>query len=128
MVFMKRKGFTLIEVLAVIVILGLLIVIIVPVVNSLLKDSEDVLYEEQIDSIINASKKYMVEHYDLLPQGNSYYSISVDDLVSNGVIDNEIVMNPKTKEELDGCVIVSFNDSFNQYEYRYVESSDSLCR
>ena len=128
MVFMKRKGFTLIEVLAVIVILGLLIVIIVPVVNSLLKDSEDVLYEEQIDSIINASKKYMVEHYDLLPQGNSYYSISVDDLVSNGVIDNEIVMNPKTKEELDGCVVVNYNENFNQYEYRYVESSDSLCR
>ena len=121
---MEKKGFTLIEIMAVIVVLGLLIAIITPVVNNLLKDSEDTLSDEQISMIVNASKKYMVEHSELLPEmsDGSKTFIYIDDLINNGVIDNDKVINPKTKEELDGCVVVNYNDSFNQYEYNYSDS------
>ena len=116
---MNRKGFTLIEIMAVIVVLGLLIAIIVPVVNNLLKDSEDTLSDEQIDLVVKASQKYMVEHSELLPEGSAYSAVYIDDLINSGVIDNDSVIDPKTKEELDGCVVVNYNENFNQYEYNY---------
>ena len=114
-----KKGFTLIEVLAVIVILGLLIAIISPVVNNLLGDSEDVLSDKQVDSIVKASKKYMVEHSELLPEKSDSTAIYISDLIDNGVIDNDEVIDPKTKEEMNGCVVVNYNENFNQYEYNY---------
>lgn len=121
---MNKKGFTLIEVMAVVVVLGLLIAIITPVVSNLLKDSEDTLSDEQISMIVNASKKYMIEHSELLPEmsDGSKTFIYIDDLINNGVIDNDSIINPKSKEELNGCVIVNYNDSFNQYEYNYSDS------
>ena len=121
MIFMK-KGFTLVEVLAVIVILGLLVVIISPVVNNLLGDSEDALYDKQVDSIVKATKKYMVEHSELLPENSDSKAIYINDLIDNGVIDKDKVINPKTKEEMNGCVVVSYNHEFNQYEYNYKDS------
>ena len=114
-----KKGFTLVEVLAVIVILGLLVVIIVPVVNNLLGDSEDALYDKQIDSIVKATQKYMVEHSEFMPDEGGSTSFYLYELVNNGVIENNKIINPKTKEELDGCVVVSYNNEFNQFEYNY---------
>lgn len=114
-----KKGFTLIEVLAVIVILGLLIAMVSPVVNNLLGDSEDALSDKQVDSIVKASKKYMVEHSELLPENSDSTAIYISDLIDNGVIDNDEVIDPKTKEEMNGCVVVNYNENFNQYEYNY---------
>ena len=53
-----KKGFTLVEVLAVIVILGLLVAIISPVVNNLLGDSEDALYDKQINNLKKSNEIY----------------------------------------------------------------------
>ena len=116
---MNKKGFTLIEILAVIVVLGLLVVIIVPTVKNLLGDSEDALHDEQINMVINATKKYMVEHSELLPEGNDNTALYIDDLVDGGVIDKDKVIDPKTNEEMNGCVVINYNDSFNQYDYNY---------
>lgn len=118
---MSRKGFTLVELLAVVIIIGLVIVIITPTVKNLLSDSRDSLSKQQYDMIISASKKYMIEHADLLSEDNSFAAVYVDDLIDEGIIDNDNVIDPKTKNELDGCVVVSYNSEFNQYEYNYRE-------
>lgn len=122
---MKKRGFTLVEVLAVIVILGFLIVLIVPTVNNLIKDSEDSLESRQISSIIAATKQYVTMNSDLLPAQGSTTCISLMSLVENGIIDNNIIINPKTKEPMNGCVIISYSDEFNQYEYSYSDSNIS---
>lgn len=119
---MNKKGFTLVELLAVVIILGLLVAIISPVVKNLINDSEDSLSKHQMDMVITATKKYMVEHSELLPEGSNRSIIYMSDLIDKGVIDNDKIIDPKTKEEINGCVVVSYNDSFNQYEYNYSES------
>ena len=48
---LKNKGFTLVELLAVLVILGLLGLIVVPVVDKIIKDTRNNLYELQIKNI-----------------------------------------------------------------------------
>lgn len=119
---MNKKGFTLVELLAVIVILGLLVAIINPVVKNLLNDSKESLSDQQKKLVVEATKKYMVENSELLPEGSDRSIIYMSDLISKGVIDNDKIIDPKSKEELNGCVVVSYNDSFNQYEYNYSES------
>lgn len=116
---MNRRGFTLVEILAVIIVLGFLIALIVPVVNNLLGDSEDVLENEQINMVINATKKYMIENSELLPDYGKTICVNIDDLINNGVIDNDVVIDPKTKEEMDGCVSVIYDQTYNQYVYNY---------
>lgn len=119
MVIMNKRGFTLIELLAVIAILGLLVAIISPVVTNLLNDSEDSLSKNQIDTVITASKKYMIDHSNLLPEDDNAYSVSISDLINAGVIENDKVIDPKTKNILNGCVNISYSASYNQYEYNY---------
>lgn len=119
---MNKNGFTLIELLAVITILGLLVAIISPVVTKLLNDSEDSLSKNQIDMIITASQKYMFDHSNLLPEGNGVYSVSISDLINAGVIENNEVVDPKTKEIMNGCVNITYSSSYNQYEYIYSDS------
>lgn len=116
---MNKKGFTLIELLGVLVIIGLIIMIIVPTVKGLLGDSEDNLVVQQEKIIINAARRYMVENNDLLAEDQ--ICISVATLISEGIIENDSVINPKTKEEMEGCVLVKYNSSYNQYDYSYVE-------
>ena len=95
--------------------------IIVPVVNTLIKDSEDSLEERQISSIINATKQYVLSNSELLPDEEHSAYINLSDLISNGVIDNETVINPKTKKVMNGCVSIVYNSLYNQYEYNYQE-------
>lgn len=118
-----KKGFTLVEVLAVVVILGLLVAIISPTVKNLLGDSEDALHNEQVDMVINATKKYMIEHSEFLPDIGGVNSITISKLIDEGVIDNDKVLDPKTKEQMNGCVVVSYNRDFNQYEYNYSDDN-----
>lgn len=120
---MKNKGFTLVEILAVIVVLGLLAAIITPTVNNLIKDSEETLEKKQINTIINATKKYVVENSELLPDSESENAVYIETttLLEEGMIDKENIINPKTKEEMWGCVIINYSQSYNQYNYEYID-------
>ena len=61
----------------------------------------------------------MVEHSDLYPEDQ--VCINVSTLISGGAIENDSVINPKTKQEMNGCVLVKYNSNYNQYDYSYVE-------
>ena len=119
---MNKKGFTLVELLAVIVILGLLVAIINPVVKNLLNDSKESLSDQQKKLVVEATKKYMIENSELLPEGSNRAIVYMSDLIDKGVIDNDKIIDPKSKEELNGCVVVSYNNEFNQYDYNYSEN------
>ena len=75
---MKRKGFTLVEVLAVIVILALLIVVAVPITNKIVKDTKknsfakyvdklylDVINQYESDKAANIRSSYSCYIYDI---------------------------------------------------------------
>lgn len=124
---MKKKGFTLIEILAVIVVLGLLAAIITPTVNKLLGDSEEQLEKEQINKIITATKKYVVENSNILPDINSDKEVIIKTttLIEKGVINGDKIINPNTKNEIDGCVKIKYDKNYNQYNYEYSEQCDN---
>jgi len=115
----NNKGFTLVEVLAVVVILISVIAIITPKVISQFKNSEETIYKNQIESIISIARIYMNENANLLPEENQTYIITFDKLKQQQLITDEIILNPKTKQPLTGCITVK--DLNNKYQYQYIE-------
>ena len=121
-----KKGFTLIELLGVMVVLGIIALIITPSVAGIIKDSEEKTYNKQVDMIENAAKEWGIENIDFLPDAESGKTkvIDLNKLVSSGKIQNATILDPRTKEEMSGCVVVDYNSEYNQYEYNYSEDEN----
>ncbi len=122
-----KKGFTLVELLAVIVILGILGLVVYPSVISVIKDARDSAYKSQVKVIEKASKEWGVEHPNNLPEIDSATSvwISVSKLIKDGYISNDDVANPKGDiKNMNGCVEVKYES--NQYTYSYKPECPSL--
>ena len=115
---MKKKGFTLVELLAVIIILGVIALITFPIVDNSIKNSKQAALEQTIDSILESARNYSVE-YDL---GYSVEenAIRLDDLKSSGFLTTDIT-NPITNEKMTGCVLYKWDEGSNQYIFRYDE-------
>jgi len=100
---LNRKGFTLVEILAVIVIIGLIMSLIVPVAIGIIQDTKQKAYEMQVSSIEEAASGYISEYAttitELAPTGGTY-TIILRDLVDDGLID-EPIKNPLTNQNMD---------------------------
>ena len=117
----NKRGFTLVEVLGVIVVIGLISFLIVPKVANTIFNSKEVAYKTQVETIENAARKYGIENDLLYPKEGEKKYIAVKDLVSVGQLSNKEIINPKTGNEMSGYVEVKYNIDYQQYEYNYVE-------
>lgn len=115
----NNKGFTLIEVLAVVVILISIIAIVTPKVIKQFSHAGEITRDEQINAIINISKIYMNQNLDKLPESGNYV-LKFSELKQSGLMNKDQLLDPETREELTGCIVVS--KVGNRYEYEYVES------
>ena len=68
----KNKGFSLVELLAAIVIMGLLSTVAIVSVNYFLKKAENDYYKTQEDEIIMAAKSYTQDNRNSLPKRVNY--------------------------------------------------------
>lgn len=139
---MNKKGFTIVELLTAIVILGIIISIVYPAVISTIKASEEQAYQSQIRTIEKALKLYYLEHYDDLKELNENGTmdnceeestnalkegidpVTIDKLIAEGYIsDNELqdgkIIDPRTKKNITGSVTVNWLCSKKQYEYKF---------
>ena len=115
----KRSGFTLIELIAVMVILAIISFLVVPSIVKVMKDSKEKLYQEQVDLVLTAAKNYGVENYDELDEVNLTF-LTLDKLISSGYIENDEAIDPRNNQAMDGCVMVSYNQSNKKYDYEYI--------
>lgn len=124
-----KKGFTLVELVVVIVILSLIALIVYPSINSVIRSSKEKAYNDQVAIIIKAAKQWGIDNPDLLPdysgEDNDKVYISLSDLTK--YLGEDSIIDPRNKKKiLAGVVEVSY--SSGQYVYRYTEkeSKDSL--
>lgn len=121
-----KKGFTLVELLAVITLLGLLSLIAVPVVDKLIKDSEEELYETQINNIELAAKNWTSENIFSLPENvGEYVDKTICELERQGFLEVDM-KNPKTEELFYKDSYVRITKTDYGFEYNYVDSGSSL--
>ena len=65
---MNKKGFTLVELLAVISLLGIVGLISIPIISNTLKNSSKNAFKQTLNSIIDAGKNYNAENnYENFP-------------------------------------------------------------
>ncbi len=113
-----KKGFTLIELLAVIVIIGLIGVITIPIITKVIYSNQNKAYEIQASKIEDAARSWSTQNIGLIEKDSDNY-VTISTLLNQGYIDQNEVINPKTKETMTGCVKISYVSLYNQYEYKY---------
>lgn len=128
-----KKGFTLVELLGVIVILGLIAMIAIPTINSSLNSSRDKAYDEQVRTIEDTARTYMSKNSLKLPSQTegSMCCLSVSTIQQAGLLTADDIKNPKYKkdsteeeekyENFNGTVIITFTN--NKYKYEYANTT-----
>ena len=73
----NKKGFTLVELLVVITLLGVLGLITVPIINDVIKNSRKKAFRETVINIVEVAKIYNAENdYFAIPDGESIDMLS----------------------------------------------------
>lgn len=112
-----KKGFTLLELMTVIIILGVLGLIVFPVVSSVIRDSNEKLYEEQLNKIKTAASKWAYENINLLPNTNGEsVTITLLELKKGGYLPLDI-KDPRNDELIPNglSIVITYNN--NSYDY-----------
>lgn len=116
----KTNGFTLVELLATIIIIGVIAVIVVPTIINDIEESKIKLYETQVQNIELSAKKWATKYRKDLDTEylNSTY-ISIQMLKDLKLLTNEKLKNPSTGGEMNGCVEISYDYDNKIYKYNY---------
>lgn len=81
----QKRGFTMIELLAVLVILGIIMVIAVPSVVSYLQGARNDYYDQLEESVKTVGQEYFSDHRSLMPRENGQiFSVDIQDLITEG--------------------------------------------
>ena len=115
-----KKGFTLVELIGVIVILGVLAVFAVPALTKTFKKTANKESEEYIKNIILAAENY----YHTNPDSENIINgcISISTLIEEGYLKNNINSITGTSISNDSTVIISKNNEGVE-QYSIVEES-----
>jgi len=115
---MNKKGLTLVELLAVITIMGLIILVVLPSVSTLGEKISQQHYEQAVTLLESAAKVY-VEQIDSTGLNNVGDSkqITLQDLVKAKLIESPFI-NPKTQNQVPlNSIIKIIKKDVNQYDY-----------
>lgn len=93
-----KKGFTLAELIAVLVVLALVSMIAVPAVTDSLKKYKSEVCSVQMNNIIESARSWGAKNMSILPnESGQYVSIKINDLIKYGYIEDTLV-HPKTND------------------------------
>ncbi len=115
---MKKRGFTLIELIGVIIVLGILALIIYPIIGNVFDDSSSDLSKSQKESLENIARMWGTQNTDLLSESKPYY-LTIETLKKSGLLENKDILDPETEEKVKGCIKIEYQT--NKYVYTYDE-------
>lgn len=139
---MNSKGFTLVELLAVIVILGIIMAFTYPNVVSLIEKNKNDNYEQLKESIESAAKSYISDYrYEISVDGTSIKKVGSYEITDNKILVSYLVDDGKLTLDKDGSikdprdngkclnfsssyVIVTFDSVKRDYVFNNVEDSN----
>lgn len=123
---MKEKGFTLVELLGVIVILGLLTIVTVPPLLNQIKKSKDKLSSATIKILSAATEQHIDEHPSSYPiKTGNVYCITLKTLTDYGHLKSPILDASSGDEvnETTNSMKVTIN-GLNNYKIELVETNN----
>ena len=116
-----KKGFTLAELLGVIAVLGIIAMIAFPLMDRSITDSDEKLYNTQINQIIKGAKSYYADNLDLLNQitEDKQGEVSLETLQKEGYLPIDI-KNPRTEKNFEGETQIIVTKENNKYNYEVI--------
>jgi len=119
-----KRGFSLIELLSVVVILSVVSLLVFPNVVEIITQSKQNLYTVQVSDIELESKNWALENPDKLDKYhlNATY-LSLSTLKKEGFLEVDTLENPLTGREMNGCIEIKYNNSTAQYTYKYYDDT-----
>lgn len=124
----KSNGFTLIEILAVIIILALLIVLVVPSYTAIYSNIKRQNYHSKIVEINAAAQKYGSTIKDDVKDSltNSCITIEIADLIEKGYLISEedskpVIHDPTTNKAMEGSIDICYCRSSFDIQSFYAE-------
>ena len=103
---MKNKGFTMIELLAIITILATILLISFPTLINMTRRDKERQYNDMVNTLCKAGETYIYDNQDEYPElgttGNIMY-VDIDDLKNDDLID-KYEKNPKTEKSISGNI------------------------
>ena len=120
---MKKNGFTLVELTAVLIILSVLGMIIIPIVEDSINSGKNELYVAQLDSIKASLKKYAVSNINskIKNVGDniflSLYQLKIENYLALDIKD------PRTETLLPNDMLLRIHKESKNYTYEVLETS-----
>ena len=124
-----QKGFTIVELLAVLILLAIVSTVTYLIVGNTINNSKDKLSSVQIDNVIEAAKSYYLKEgmsEENIDSSSTETCVNLSYLVDNGYIDNVEVKDLATKEKITASVKIKYSN--NKYKYEYIEEECSICK
>ena len=106
---MKKNGFTLVELLSIVVILGIIVVVALPQISGSIGSKKEKQYNKIVKIVENAGKVYLTENV-------TRDSVSIDILIKNDYLTSGL-KNPINNTPLTGCVKKITSDGVTKYKY-----------
>lgn len=145
---MNQKGLTLVEMIAVLIVLSVIATIVTPNINGSIKDYKQQLYETQMNSIVQSAKNWSADNADKLPENETIivsdkeYSyglkLTIQELQQNGYVSDDL-KNPRDGgyfSETDAFVLITckiytdetgnYSDNYNYTYESYLSVNDYL--
>jgi len=114
-----KKGFTLVELLAVIIVLGVIGLIATVTVSNELKENRESLYQIQIDNIKRSAQNWASNHVFELPEEGESLTLTLGQLKQEGLSGD--VVNPLTDEQFDDNLTkIKITKVENSYVYEVI--------
>lgn len=106
---MKKKGFTLVELLSIIVILGVIVTVVLPNIGGSVSKKKQNEYDRLVSIIENAAKSYHSSNKEIT-------MVTIDTLIDENLLTTGLT--DMDGEPIAGCVRISKNlEGFNEYKY-----------
>jgi len=113
----KKNGFTFVELLGVITIIGILSLIAVPTIEKIVKENKEQIYQKQLDNIVLSLKNWASDNRKFLPEKDGEeLTITLSNLKADGYIEYD-VKNPKTNKCFDNEMLLKIVNESGNYTY-----------
>ena len=120
--FTKKNGFTLVELIAIILVLSIILTISFTSLSKTIENSNDQEYQTLIKNIEMAADNYVnlpgiYRKVDETLKSGNVYEIKMTDLIEAGIID-ELPINPKNTKKMESGKIIVSKNSNNELTYK----------
>ena len=108
-----KKGFTLVELLGVIVLLGILSIVIIPKVGDALTSGKENAYNTQVETIKKAAGDFIIENDSIFDKDETTITLGI--LKQGGYLPIKI-KNPKTRKDFSNTSQIIITKNQNGYD------------